>query len=338
MTPRDSRLLTRFWHLVAHRRDLMEPGDYLRIDWGIGELALFNDQGTVIAFDNLCPHRGTRIFIDNAGKGRLVCPYHGWSYRNGELRVPLAKTFDAGQLGGLDLKHYQISWCGDFLFVAVDPEMVLIEQLGSHFDTLQTLSREIEGCRDDYRIDFKSSWRVAVENALEVYHVNAIHPQTLAQLELSETQMLRSGNNFIYTADVTNRRVRKGLETLQRFFDPSDAYKGYWTIYLFPFAMLSSTFGYSYALQNYWPSKAPNRSYFSTRLMGRRARKGYEGAVESFFQSTAAINRQIFDEDHAICARVSPDYDLTSDKRIFAPSEERVAWLHTILTEQSLLK
>ena len=337
MTPLDSRLLTRFWHLVAHRRDLFEPGDYLRLDWGLGDLVLFNDQGTVIAFDNICPHRGARFFLDNAGTGRVVCPYHGWAYRGGELRVPLAKTFDAGQLAGLDLKHYQISWCGDFLFVAAAPEMTVAEQLGDHFDALRTISLDIGACRDDYRMGFESNWRVAVENALEVDHVNAIHPQTLAVLDLKQTQMAKSGNNFIYTADISNGRVLKGLEAMGRFFDPSTAYRGYWTVYIFPFAMLSSTFGYSYALQNYWPSKTPNRSHFSTRLMGRKVRAGYEGAVESFFLSSAAINRQIFDEDHAICARVSPDYDLTTDKRIFAPSEERVAWLHTILAQQARL-
>jgi phenylpropionate dioxygenase-like ring-hydroxylating dioxygenase large terminal subunit len=337
VTPLDRRLLTKFWHLVAHRRDLDEPGDYLRFEWGLGELVLFNDQGTVIAFDNICPHRGARFFTEDSGTGRVICPYHGWSYRSGAVRVPLATTFGSEQLNGLDLKHYQISWCGDFLFVAVTPEQTLAEQLAASTDLLREVSLGIENCNDSYRIAFKSNWRVAVENALEGYHVGSVHPQTLAPLGLMDDRTDWFGLNVSYKAKITNERVLKGLEAMGRFFDPSNAYRGYWTVYLFPFAMISSTFGYSYAVQNYWPSKMPNRSHFSTRLMGRKVRAGYKGAVESFFQSSAAINRQIFDEDHAICARVSPDYDLNAGTRIFAPREERVAWLHSILAQQARL-
>ena len=59
---------------------------------------------------------------------------------------------------------------------------------------------------------------------------------------------------------------------------------------------------------------------------------GYEAAVAAFLESSARVNRQIFDEDHAICARVSPHYDLTSPDRVFSPTEDRVARLHAVLT------
>jgi hypothetical protein len=63
-----------------------------------------------------------------------------------------------------------------------------------------------------------------------------------------------------------------------------------------------------------------------------------KAAVEAFLDSSARVNRQIFDEDHAICARVSPFYDLTSPDRIFAPGEERVARLHAVLTAMTTEK
>ena len=56
---------------------------------------------------------------------------------------------------------------------------------------------------------------------------------------------------------------------------------------------------------------------------------GYSAAVDAFLDSSARVNRQVFDEAHAICAR--PLYDLTAPDRIFAPGEERVARLHATL-------
>ena len=44
------------------------------------------------------------------------------------------------------------------------------------------------------------------------------------------------------------------------------------------------------------------------------------------------MNRRIFDEDRAICERVSPAYDLDKPVRAFARSEERLRLLHERLT------
>jgi len=328
----DQTLLTKFWHLVAHRSELAESGTFLRLEWALGDLVLHNDEGDIIAFDNLCPHRGTRFFVEDHGVGRAICPYHGWSYRGGQLRVPQAKTFEPGALDGVGLRRFQTAWCGDFLFVGVAPARSLESQLAGAFAPLAEASGRIAGRRDFNAFEFQANWRVAVENALEGYHVNPIHPQTLAPLGLKDDATIYDGPNTTYQAEITDSRTLRGLKTMSRFFEVDGAYPGYWTIYVFPFAMLSSTFGYSYSLQTFLPSRTPGRSHFCSRQLAGRIREGYGAAVDAFLDSSARVNRQIFDEDHAICARVSPLYDLTAPNRIFAPDEERVARLHAVLT------
>ena len=321
--------LTRgYWHLVAHRSELAQAGDYVRLDWPLGELVLFNDNGAVIAFDNLCPHRGARYFTEDAGNGRIACPYHGWGFRDGELRIPLRQTFDAAEIAGARLNSFPTAWCGDFLFAGHTPEQPLPEQLGDLAETLATTSQQIEGRRDFNAFAWQSDWRVAVENALEGYHVNAIHPQTLAPLRLIDDQTKFGGGNSVYTARIGDERTAKGLERLSRFFDIGAAYQGYWTAHIFPFAMLSSTHGYSYSLQSFFPAREANRTWFSSRLLASRIKPGAETLLESFFASTAKVNRQVFEEDHA---RVSPLYDMTRAGRFFAASELRVRELHRIL-------
>lgn len=325
-----------YWHLVAHRCELAQGGDYLRLDWPLGELVLFNDNGMIIAFDNLCPHRGARYFVEHAGNGRIACPYHGWGFRDGELRIPLRQTFEAAEIAGAKLNTYQTVWCGDFLFAGVAPVQPLEDQLGGMATVLAAVSRQITARRDLNAFSWQSDWRVAVENALEGYHVNAIHPQTLGQLALEDVETVVEGGNSIYTARIGDDRTRKGLERMKRFFDIDHAFDGYWTVHVFPFAMLSSTFGYSYSMQTFFPAVMANHSWFVSRLLTARTRPGAQAALESFFDSTASVNRQVFEEDHAICARVSPLYDMTRSDRVFAASEARVRALHAFLSQLSL--
>ena len=330
--PLERRLVSDFWHLVAHRAELAEPGAWLRLDWPDGDLALFNDEGEIIAFDNVCPHRGARYFVGDHGVGRVVCPYHGWAYRAGQLRVAQRSNFDESELAGVGLRRFQTAWCGDFLFVGVTPVASLEDQLSDSFADLEAASRRIAARHDFNAFTFQANWRVGVENALEAYHVNPIHPETLGLLGLVDDRIDYQARNIGWSARIGAHRTAKSLAVMKRFFEGADAYEGYWSLYVFPFAMVSSTFGYSYALQTYFPSRDTSRSHFCSRLLTARVKEGAQGAVAAFFDSSARINRQIFDEDHAICARVSPVYDMTRTDRVFARSEERVRRLHEMLS------
>ena len=46
------------------------------------DLALFRDQhGTVVALDDVCPHRGARLSEGRCHfAGTVTCPYHAWTF------------------------------------------------------------------------------------------------------------------------------------------------------------------------------------------------------------------------------------------------------------------
>jgi len=110
-------------------------------------------------------------------------------------------------------------------------------------------------------------------------------------------------------------------------------FEGYFSYYLFPYAMISSTYGLTYAVQNFFPSRDACRTHFYTRLLTARAKPNSEGVGEMVIQSNIAANRQIFEEDHAICRRVSPTFDLADPRRIYGATEERVRRLDASLRE-----
>ena len=317
-------LIRDYWHLVAHRSELAAPGDFVRLSWAAGDLVLYNDEGEVIAFDNVCPHRGGRFFIEDRGNARAVCPYHGWSVRGGEVRVARREQFSTCDLKKAVLNRYATQWCGEFLFAGVDPVMSLPRQLDAFAAPLADISADILVPGDLYKIDFQADWRVAVENALEAYHVNSIHPETLAPMALCEDADSFAGLNSAFHARVGDKRTARGLKGLRRFFDLRADFEGYCTYYVFPFAMISSTYGYSYSLQSFLPAPEPHRSWFTSRLFSTRTAAGAEGVSQTLLNATILANHQIFDEDHAICRRVSHSYDLDNPERIYASSEARV--------------
>ena len=326
--------LTRdYWHLVGHRCEVARPGDYLRLDWPLGELVIFNDQGALVAFDNLCPHRGGRFFTGDHGSGRAVCPYHGWSYQAGELRPARRELFEPSDLDRARLNTWTLQTWGDFLFVGVQPILSLGDQLDALGPELAGVSADLDSLRDTYALDFEAHWRVAVENVLEAYHVNAVHGDTLAPLALTGERFAFAGLNSSLFADIGAAQAAARLRGLRRLFDLKSPRDGFVNHYLFPFATLTSTSGHFHALQNFFPTAAPDRSRFYSRLFGARLKPGAQAAAEPLFTALAAADRRIIDEDHAICRRVSPAYDLDRPDRLFASSEIRIRRLHAQLAD-----
>jgi phenylpropionate dioxygenase-like ring-hydroxylating dioxygenase large terminal subunit len=60
-------LFTKYWHMVCHRNELPNDGDFLRFKTPIGDVVIFNDSGDYVAFDNRCANRGTLIYLSDFG-------------------------------------------------------------------------------------------------------------------------------------------------------------------------------------------------------------------------------------------------------------------------------
>lgn len=314
-----------YWHLVCHRSELPQPGDFFKLQVLDHEVVVFNDQGDLVAFDNRCPHRGARIFDGASGNQAASCPYHGWTFNAGRLIVPHPEEFKHCDLAQADLKRWQTEWVGDFLFVGDKPLQALDAQLGETRALLEDISFGVMGRRDWDAYSFECDWRIAMENALEPYHVSLVHPQSLGLLDLQAGENRFIGINSIWYAPVGNARMAKQLASLKRFFALEYQYEGYISLYLFPFTMLSSTYGYSYSLQSFFPSSQPERAHFTSRLLTMALRSGADPEMmNGFFESTAAVNRRVFDEDHRICRRVPVSSWSASPPAFAAESEAKI--------------
>ena len=318
---------------MVHRAELPADRDFLRLPWILGDIVVCNDKGEIVVFDNLCPHRGARFFLEDTGNAPVLCPYHGWNYRGGRMRIPRPDTFQTCDLQAVRLNTLTTAWCGDFLFAAIEPEMDLPTQLGAMFPLLEGISRDVERRHAMDAYIYECPWRVAVENALEPDHVHMVHARSLDTLKLTAAQDRFEGRNALFTAEIGNDRSRRGLHAMRRFFNIVHPHDGYLALYLFPFSFVSSTFGYTYAVQNMLPAREPGRTRFTTRLLASRVAPGAEPITTPFLDSAASMNRQVFEEDHAICRRVDPDFPLDGPGQVLSATESRVRHFRDVMAQ-----
>ena len=91
------RILRPSWQIVCHISQIKKPGDFVTFELGTDSVVVLREPGGAIrAFHNVCRHRGTRL-LEGSGTcpGRIVCPYHGWTYRydGSLLATPARDTF-----------------------------------------------------------------------------------------------------------------------------------------------------------------------------------------------------------------------------------------------------
>ncbi|MEH1777606.1 MAG: Rieske 2Fe-2S domain-containing protein [Nostoc sp.] len=305
MNPLSRKLRNNYWHLLCHRQEIKDSGDFIRFDWLGEEVVVFNDNGSVIAFNNLCPHRGARIFLRDFGNQPFLCSYHGWSYKNGHLSVPQSQFSSTTDFSSVTLNLLETDWCGDFLFASISPKFSLASQLSEVTPLVEAISHSIFERYDFNRYDYDCNFTIAVENALEPLHVPFVHSSSLGLLKLEHDTDTFSGVNSACYFSIGDTRTRKHLLSLKKYFSTDFQYEGYMSVYLFPFTMLSSTFGYSYSLQSFFPAHDDKTTHFTSRLLTSNLSKlSNINIIEPLFQSTSKINRQVFDEDHLICKRV----------------------------------
>jgi phenylpropionate dioxygenase-like ring-hydroxylating dioxygenase large terminal subunit len=320
-------LFQRYWHLVCHKNELPRDKDYLRFKTPIGDAVIFNDGGNYVAFDNRCAHRGALIYPDFCGTQANVCKYHGWAFRSGKLIIPSVDQFGSCGIDAADINRYHLDWCGDFLFLGISPEKSLLEQLEDVSIHLEKISLDISGRLDLAAYDYECAWPIAIENALEPYHIEMVHRSSLAKLRLGQGLNSFYGLNSIWQAPIGADRVQRQLTRLDSFFDIEYGFLGYSSIFIFPFSMISSTFGYSYSLQNFFPhQKREDRTHFMCRFLASRVKDARaEEIVKPFFDSSIAMNRQIFDEDHLICKTLPADAWGVECPRYLSDQEVKIA-------------
>jgi len=190
----------RVWQVAGRVDEIPEPGDWL-------EYRLFDQSyvivrgkdGEIRGFVNACRHRGNKVFAERTGScataGRIVCPYHRWSYDlDGRLwrvsRPDLVGPIEKDQHG---LLAVSVECFAGFVFLNPDPDAApLSDFLGPVAELLEPYRLEEMVPVLNVRESVDCNWKVVVDAFSEGYHVDSIHPELLRVLSI-ESEKERFG-------------------------------------------------------------------------------------------------------------------------------------------------
>ncbi|MEL0333773.1 MAG: aromatic ring-hydroxylating dioxygenase subunit alpha, partial [Halieaceae bacterium] len=173
------------WNIGGVAYQMPEPGDYLTTELGIDSIIMVRQEdGSVKAFFNSCPHRGTRITEAEDGHVQAFsCPYHGWTFdRAGVVTsVPDEEDFAESPCGKARLKEMRCEERFGLIWYNFDPDTQSLDaSLG------ETICRELESHRIedmlrvlDMTAETRSNWKIITDNFNEAYHVKVLHPELI---------------------------------------------------------------------------------------------------------------------------------------------------------------
>ena len=172
------------WVFVCAENTLSNKGDYYAFSLaGEPVVVIRGEDNQLRALSNVCRHRGT--LLNDAGIGnrkRFTCPYHAWSYDDTGKLVAIPHS---GKIEIDKTKHclpqFLISVWHGLLFVSLNLDVApLSEKLAGIEPYLKRFQYE----RFSYAItskqeEWSANWKLAMENAMESYHLFRVHKETL---------------------------------------------------------------------------------------------------------------------------------------------------------------
>ena len=164
---------------------LPEPGSVVAIE-AYGKPLLVsrtrNDEFKV--FVNACQHKGAKLVEDCAvhNKGRMVCPYHAWTYGiDGKLiGVARSEMFEGIVKSERGLKELPSRVWGGVIYAQLDggaPDFSQLHpQIAEDFTALGIADAHVY---DRKVFELKANWKVVLEPFLEGYHVQRLHAASI---------------------------------------------------------------------------------------------------------------------------------------------------------------
>lgn len=171
------------WHIVCHVSEVAEPGAYAVFDIGDEHCFVIRDRkGELRAFHNVCRHRAHPVVQGRQGRcrGRLTCPYHGWTYGlDGALRiVPADETFPGLDKADYGLRPVEMEVFLGFVFIRFEdggPDVATWTGIDPA-EVAPYRFEELEPIRPLRTQPLACDWKNTMDNYQESYHVPAGHP------------------------------------------------------------------------------------------------------------------------------------------------------------------
>lgn len=325
------------WIFAGFKEQLKDNNDFITLRVGNTPIVLQNFKGEVNALLNVCSHRKARLQTAVMGNRPLVCPYHCWSYKSKGAIASIPKNMTDFGINDFDkkklaLKQFDLSFCGDFIFVRVSTHGPTLEEfLGPYYEILERLSGDFSDYVEAGTYDWKTNWKIACETVLEVYHVAGVHPETFAKFAKPECEVESyrghtTGNTPLQAPPKKWwAGARKHLKIEQ-----DQIFKEYNHFFIYPNLAIGLTNGSLMSLQTYEPLGATkSRLNFNLRMKKRTDGRVTSDAVKSVIkQNFTEFNHTILEEDRVVAETCQESMSVIDTPGLLGKCEERIVHFH----------
>ena len=208
-------LWPRVWLLAGVTPDVPEPGDYTVFEIGHEEFVVVRQEdGSLKAFYNVCPHRANRICLNERGSvERFTCAFHGWKFGcDGDLQsitdeMSYAPELIAHRPG---LTEVRCDAIGGLIFINIDGKAPpLREWIGLPPGYIENYEIDKMHVVRHVRSEWLANWKAGVDAFYETYHLPHIHPQTQGVMEdFSQYDLYPNGfSRMIVPIGVKSHRI-----------------------------------------------------------------------------------------------------------------------------------
>lgn len=172
------------WQCIGTLADIPNDGDYLTANVLDRPVLAWNKNGGVQSFLNVCTHRFSLLSDKPCGHfaSNIKCQYHGWEYdcTGNTCRIPDARSFRPMEKGKLGLTEVRTETVGQLIYVTFDEDAPpLRDWLGESLYEMCERWFSKDHCKTvNVDVEHDCNWKVVIENVLEGYHVECVHPTT----------------------------------------------------------------------------------------------------------------------------------------------------------------
>jgi len=178
------RIFMTHWLMVGREEEIPQVGDYMTrkvLDEPI-VISRSKDDG-IVAFMNMCLHRGVEVATGCGHAKHFVCPYHAWLYDSGGNFVAaeqMSKTEYDPKSARLHRLHLEL-WRG-WIFVNFSPDPVAFADfIRPYEDELWWFRTDECVAPEKIVIDVQCNWKLLVENLIDIYHVSIVHKSSFGK-------------------------------------------------------------------------------------------------------------------------------------------------------------
>jgi phenylpropionate dioxygenase-like ring-hydroxylating dioxygenase large terminal subunit len=201
------KVWAKVWNIGGWSNEIPESGDYITHEIGRESILMVRQEDhSIKAFHNVCPHRGNRLVHDDNGSSpSFTCTYHGWKFNNEGILIYAQDEDDFPQgnpCGKINLTEIPCEIYGGFIWYNMN------ENCSSLFDFLGEVKKyfDMHDLNGMKRVYYKVSevpfnWKALRDNFNESYHLPMTHPQIIDYFDddykNTDFELFETGHNLM---------------------------------------------------------------------------------------------------------------------------------------------